>query len=64
MPKFTQTDLNELQIATDLKNTLQSLPLRINKNDAKSVTVTYDYTTGDLSYEFVDKPASKTTASE
>ena len=54
MPSFTQADLNELQVATDLKSVLQVIPNRVGKTNAQSITVTLDFLTGDLSYDFTD----------
>lgn len=61
MPSFTQADLNELQVATDLKSVLQVIPNKVGKTNAQSITVTYDYMTSDLSYEFTDVPQKTTT---
>lgn len=60
MPSFTQADLNELQVATDLKSILQVIPNKVGKTNAQSITVTYDFMTSDLTYEFTDVPQKTT----
>lgn len=58
MPSFGNTDFSELQVATDLRSVFRNIPNTLSRTPPKSVTATYDYDTGAISYDFTERSTS------
>lgn len=58
MPSFDLAAFAELQVASDLRSVLRNVPNTLSRSAPKSITATYNFDAGSVSYEFVERTTS------